>query len=575
MWEHRSLYSVSRNVAGAPLRRYQAADIDPETNTLVNAERYETGAMKVENRRPPDVEAFAPGADIDRAHLRKLWAIVALRPYVDDLSSSPDPWVPLGNNYSWRRRYAEIPHARELFQSLMDWLGGQRPAEGATDDVHSAATTRVKEALGRFKSEIGLLTNFVVEVETVLAQITGARRLAARSADDSQPGVAHQHLPSFLNLRDFFTHCRVRDKDTRAADACWQDCPLRQTVRGDGFDPRHLVAPVMEEITKLRGSLSSMDHWLSDEAPPVTADALQPAAKLVLEGLLTMAKDVQIAAGSCRSSDPALQSDRDQIAAIYAAMQDRYADEDRCTTLELLGDVSAIAAMYSHTFSPVNDKDRVRLMYVAHHVQQVLDQHLLRDAQQMGVPAGLGDIISLRLSNFHLACLRRLKTAADESLEHMAYEICAEAGRRSHADPQGRQVALVHQDPDALLARSPFVLREFLRCHRDLANGERVVDRPPLLSVRLRSGTNSCQAPEFMGRLTRLISELLSLELTDEDGCVAIHAQTPAVDGLRTDYATPEWLMRLRDDLEKLRDHLREWPRTNWSGELPHVAHGS
>jgi len=535
VWHHRNLHSVSRALAGAPLRRPYA--LGPGAHHPGRVRSYERGVLKVENPRPADRAEFRESHPLECVWLADLWPLVALRPYVDDIVSSRSPYEPLGNNYSWRRRYAEMPRANVQFSVLLEWLAEQEKASVDQDHVWSE--------LKALQGQLHELTNFVVEVETLLVHLQAAEEAVKgchppAKGDGARP-EPHAHRPSLFNLWNVMQHCQRQVVGHAHRDLeCEPSCVLREAALDAGCDPRTVTTRVMRHFRPGDGgSLGVRD--LLGEKQYVSRKRLCAASAEALHALRRLARTCREACPRCASTDVQLRQDLAE-----AARLGKEVDTAIGASAGDLADLSTIvarAAMDAHTFSLVNENDRVRLMYAAHHVVQVLDQQLLRDAQRIGIPAGTDDITFLRLSPFHLQCLRHIKATADEVMQSLAYVVF--------------QHGALQHDLELDISTLALDLADFLRQHRQLAkDGKTGHLRVALFRIQI-TGAAPAQLMNEVGADPSVLDVRPPLHAELSDDWLELEQLVVDEQHRPINYGTPQWLVDLRDALWELRDRLR------------------
>ncbi len=340
------------------------------------------------------------------------------------------------------------------------------------------------------------------------------------------------------------THCTIQKKEQGTQGECSEEnCPIHRAL--DGINLKDIASEIESTILGNQEPQSLVPNLLSEQCAIEGMQIIEGTNRL-LQTLGDLARQLSNACSSWANPHPALAEELARASDIAENVLKK-ATVAKCQLqlpelLKTLAESSSEAAMYSHTFSPTNHKDRVRLMYVANHVMQVLDQQLLRDARRMGISAGSDDIVFLKLSPFHLSCLCHIKAAADEVMEWLAYEVYA------HAASRGEEV-----ETTCL----PFKLTDFLQYHRDIARQDAQGDFVPLFRIMLAARPRGERLPTWeVTNLPCVAKATWPIQVFSHTTWLEVRAKVTNAHGY-PDYSNPEWLVALRDSLFALRDGLR------------------
>jgi hypothetical protein len=437
-WPQQNLHHTCRNIAGAPLRRQ---------SLLATTSKWAAGVLKVENRAPRRHGGYKAGA-YDELYLRDLWSLLALRPYVRDLATSPDPYEPLGNNYSWNRYFAEIPATNRHFQNLLDWLSERKKQH--------CPEFEVKESIKRFARRLGELLDFVAEAEALFQNLDYVRQLA-QNLSDHQPGF---YEPSLFNVGNLLSACWSTECDGEFSEKV---CRL---LLDELHNPKRWVDQAVEALfANQGGSLPEPRRWLAKKELGLNVESAVDKLFDLFQSLAVGLNGIELPGDLA----PGVDTEARYMIRLATDTVRLIGKDKEVSGITRLANFSAHAAMFVHTFNET--KEQVRLMYVGQHVMQVLDQQLLQRARHLGVPASPDDLALLHLDSFGLTCLAQLKVVADEVLEALAYELERRLAREQPCEPK--------------IALSPLNLEGFLLALCEAAREAAQVQSPLPIPINL------------------------------------------------------------------------------------------
>ncbi|MBI4738252.1 hypothetical protein HY772_01600, partial [Candidatus Woesearchaeota archaeon] len=254
--------------------------------------------------------------------------------------------------------------------------------------------------------------------EALLQNIAYARKVLMRRNREDE-FRKKTPMPSFFNAHNLAIALAQVGEDKVPADSTagrlrrkLEELPLpsiEERKKGVSLSSNNLVVKVMSDLFNGQSMQKDLTEFLEGRV----SWNFSAATNYLLERLKEIASFLL---GSEQSHPhPKVEAEEKVVRRIAEEMLQENEDNNIADSLPTdeaerlilsLAHLSAIASMYAHTFSPT---DCYRLMFIAGHVCQVLDNHLMRQARQRRIPAGYTEFATLGLDLFAFEALDEIK----------------------------------------------------------------------------------------------------------------------------------------------------------------------
>lgn len=228
IWRYINLYWTCRNLLWVPIRR------QPEAGTR------EIGLLKLENRTPRGIEAFAQSAGTRELKFERLWSLAALLPYITDLSKSDAVFRPVHDNEVWRLRYQDNELGLAHFETVRRWLAEEeskfKKLTGKDKEAERAKKTeKIKKKYKVLRRKLGELVLFLSEAETLVQNMLYATKVLSQCESRSAEQISRETppAPAFFNAHNLALACTkakpddANSKEANGEHSAWSGLGIR------------------------------------------------------------------------------------------------------------------------------------------------------------------------------------------------------------------------------------------------------------------------------------------------------------------------------------------------------------
>jgi hypothetical protein len=484
VWYQDGLYNSCRCSLMVSLMRESGESVEDQDT------RYhrKIGLIKVENRTPSSMPGFSdvPSEDIDQNHLffPKEWEIAALRPYVRDLHESvkrgKSPFFPLHNNIGWQQYFEDHPLGAQYYQELRQKLNLLH--EGHNAKFYKQELPKRYNNLEKWLEE---LTECLIRIESWLQHLKYACRLikdvgVRPTLDKPTPSLfniynlraAYLELPpSSLKassskksdqgnqeryvydvVREVLEYCLTRNQSNEvkllsSADKCdKQDVEkIIQQLCERRADAMRKKLGIKDNPFNIIGCLDAQANWKFQEVMNDINQDLnlicrtlenqnQKEIEEVNYELISEELEVSRISNVVRAilNDDRQGEVRYGVACALLGRDKKYHEEAATTGCKLARALAA-ATMYADSFHQIDEK---RLIFIASHIVQVLDNHLLYQSRQHGLELDFDTLNVIGLEHFGLELLDTLHSCSQRIAHGLGYLLKHQAYRRGRDELQ-------------------------------------------------------------------------------------------------------------------------------------------
>lgn len=444
------------------------------------------GLIKVENRTPYDVPGFSdvPSEGVNQNHLffTEEWKIAALRPYVRDLQESVkkgrSPFFPLHNNIGWQQYFEDHPLGAHYFQQLLQWLRQHYDAPDTTEVV--------KQLIERYEFLADWLENLVECLIRLESWLQHLRYACCLMCGVGERPTLDKPTPSLFNVYNLRAAYLESEKSLSSASPASDseksnydvvcdallDCltgrnrdakeELRALVdRGDKREVEKCIQRLCQKrVEAMREKLGIIDKQFDiarclNEEPPAwkfqeTLCEVRDDLALICQALEEhkpkereeeyyelMSEEIEVRRISkvvriILDGDGQGEKEEDDGVACALLGRDEPHEEPAATGCKAARALAA-ATMYADSFHQIDEK---RLIFIASHIVQVLDNHLLYQSRQRGLELDFDTLNVIGLEHFGLELLDTLYSCSQRIARGLGYLLEQEAYRRGEDDLQ-------------------------------------------------------------------------------------------------------------------------------------------
>jgi hypothetical protein len=329
------------------------------------------------------------------------------------------------------------------------------------------------------------------------------------------------------------------------------DAPVKWNVEAAAW----LLLECIQEFAKAISTGSTGEAINLHLGPPDLAQA-----RIVVEQKLALRLAEEIRGRDITESIEQKRKETQQWVDFEAAWLERKAPPDEArlmshrhqvtaaeATLLLLSDWSASVSMNAHTFS---ETDAYRLMFIAGHVCQVLDNNLMQQARQRGIPVGYSDFALLGLDRDSLEWLNAIQTCAAQTAQTLTHRINRDLRREGL--PSGSFICLpldLSEDLLGPLRNAQEDIRDARNSHRELRSS--TSDRNVKMRLLRIGESNHLIEALLVKKWTGNVSQgVVKNPPYPENSCVSLSVSIPLPLIAKSE---PAWMRLVHEALDEFR----------------------